>query len=77
MPKVKFQVSVHQSDKLLSDGVDEVEFLISPNPGEPLLPMEKIASGGELARIMLAIKSVLAEKDKISTIIFDERPAVR
>lgn len=72
MPKVKFNISVSISDELLSNGCDNVEFLISPNPGEPLLPMEKIASGGELSRIMLALKSVLAEKDKVQTIIFDE-----
>lgn len=72
MPKVRFNISVSLSSELLQNGCDNVEFLISPNPGEPLLPMEKIASGGELSRIMLALKSVLAEKDKVQTIIFDE-----
>jgi DNA repair protein RecN (Recombination protein N) len=72
MPSVRFEVSVAHSDSLLADGTDIVEFLVSTNPGEPLLPMTKIASGGELARIMLAIKSVLTESDKISTVIFDE-----
>ena len=54
------------------DGVDDVEFLISTNKGEPLKPMAKIASGGELSRIMLAIKSVLFEGDGLGTLIFDE-----
>ena len=72
MPSVRFEVSVTHSDTLLSTGADIVEFLVSTNPGEPLLPMVKIASGGELARIMLAIKSVLTESDRISTVIFDE-----
>jgi DNA repair protein RecN (Recombination protein N) len=72
MPSVRFEVSVTRSDDLLPDGFDTVEFLVSPNPGEPLLPMARIASGGELARIMLAIKSVLTESDRISTVIFDE-----
>lgn len=53
-------------------GVDSVEFLISTNKGEPLKPMARIASGGELARIMLAIKNVLAERDSLGTLIFDE-----
>lgn len=53
-------------------GIDEVEFLISTNPGEPLQPLERIASGGELSRIMLALKSVFAGKDEIETMIFDE-----
>jgi len=53
-------------------GLDHVEFLISANPGEPLRPLAKIASGGELSRIMLAIKTILADADHISTLIFDE-----
>lgn len=53
-------------------GVDDVEFLISTNKGEPLKPLAKIASGGELSRIMLAIKSVLADRDRLGTLIFDE-----
>ncbi|MBE6670018.1 MAG: DNA repair protein RecN [Ruminococcaceae bacterium] len=72
MPKVKFEIAVHNTGTLTHTGCDEVEFMISPNPGEPLLPMEKIASGGELSRIMLAVKSVLAEKDRVPTLIFDE-----
>lgn len=53
-------------------GLEKIEFLISPNPGEPLLPVVKIASGGELSRIMLAIKAIIADKDEIGTLIFDE-----
>ncbi len=53
-------------------GVDRVEFLISPNPGEPLKPMAKIASGGETSRIMLALKSILSEADLTPTLVFDE-----
>jgi len=54
------------------NGLNKVEFLISPNPGEPLKPLSKIASGGEMARIMLAIKTILADIDKIPTLVFDE-----
>jgi DNA repair protein RecN (Recombination protein N) len=53
-------------------GIDKVEFLISPNPGEPLKPLAKIASGGETSRIMLALKSILSEADLTSTLVFDE-----
>ncbi len=53
-------------------GLDQIEFLISANPGEPLLPLARIASGGELSRIMLAIKTILNESDQVSTMIFDE-----
>lgn len=53
-------------------GLEQVEFVISPNPGEPLLPVAKIASGGELSRIMLALKTILADLDEIGTLIFDE-----
>ena len=52
--------------------MDEVRFLISTNPGEPVKPLSKIASGGELSRVMLAIKSVLLDRDKVGTMIFDE-----
>ncbi|MFY9217421.1 MAG: DNA repair protein RecN [Tepidanaerobacteraceae bacterium] len=57
---------------ITEDGIDEVEFLISTNPGEPLKPLAKIISGGESSRIMLALKSILAKVDKISCLIFDE-----
>ena len=72
MPKVKFEVGITKSEKLTSCGIDSVEFLISTNVGEPLLPMAKIASGGELARIMLSLKNVLNVCDGIETVIFDE-----
>ena len=71
MPNVVLTVDI-QKDKFSSNGQDKVEFLISTNSGEPPKPMSKIASGGELSRIMLAIKSALADKDKIPTLIFDE-----
>ena len=58
--------------KYTANGRDEAEFLISTNPGEPLKPLGKVASGGELSRIMLAIKTILAESDRIETLIFDE-----
>ena len=54
------------------NGLDRTEFLISANPGEPLKPLVKIASGGELSRVMLAIKSILADTDGVDTLIFDE-----
>ncbi|MBE6549768.1 MAG: DNA repair protein RecN [Ruminococcaceae bacterium] len=72
MPKVRFDVSIRAADDFGANGRDEVEFLISTNVGEPLLPMAKIASGGELARIMLALKNALNESDGVQTVIFDE-----
>ena len=71
MPNVVFAVDIKQS-VLNENGADEVEFLISPNLGEAPKPMAKIASGGELSRIMLAIKNVLSDKDGTETLIFDE-----
>ena len=78
MPKVRFSVQIEdrsgEGGKVLysNTGKDRVEFLISPNPGEPYKRLAQIASGGELSRIMLAIKSVLAESDHINSLIFDE-----
>ncbi len=72
MPGVRFLVNVEGTKELKANGTDDVEFLLSANPGEPLLPIASIASGGELSRIMLAIKSVLAQSDSIPTLIFDE-----
>ncbi len=72
MPKVKFSVDVKISDELNSFGADRIEFLAATNPGEPLMPMSDIASGGEMARIMLAIKSVLNEKDGVACSVYDE-----
>ncbi|MCR4833134.1 MAG: DNA repair protein RecN, partial [Butyrivibrio sp.] len=70
---VKFDIQIESSeDNITSKGYDTVTFMISTNPGELPRPLEKIASGGELSRIMLAIKSVVADKDDISTLIFDE-----
>lgn len=71
MPRVTLAVNI-QPCELNSNGADTVEFLISANPGEPPKPLGKIASGGELSRIMLAIKTVLADIDDIDTMIFDE-----
>lgn len=71
MPNVKFAVSQKESE-LKSDGIDDMEFLISANSGEELKPISKIASGGELSRIMLAIKTVLTNGDDTGTLIFDE-----
>ena len=72
MPKVRFKVAVEPASDFSPRGLDSAEFLISANPGEPLMPMIKIASGGELARIMLSLKSVLNQCDGIGTAIFDE-----
>ncbi len=72
MPRVRFDVSVKSCGAFGADGADDVEFLIATNPGEPLLPMIKIASGGELSRIMLSLKSVLNDRDGVDTVIFDE-----
>jgi DNA repair protein RecN (Recombination protein N) len=66
------QLEASVSNYITSQGFDRVEFLISPNPGEPLKPLAKIISGGEMSRVMLAFKTVLAEKDDIPTLIFDE-----
>lgn len=71
MPKLQFVVSFEKGN-LSSTGFDRVEFLISTNPGEPPKPLSKIASGGELSRIMLAIKNILSYNDTIGTLIFDE-----
>lgn len=72
MPKVKFEASLQPLDDFSKTGCDNVEFLISANPGEPLLPMAKIASGGELARIMLSLKNEINICDGIDTVVFDE-----
>ena len=71
MPNVSFAVSRTETE-LSENGADDIEFLISANAGETLKPLVKIASGGELSRIMLAIKNVLADADNIGTMIFDE-----
>ena len=75
MPKVRFSVAFapkQGQDGMDATGVDEVRFLMSANLGEELRPIQRVASGGELARIMLALKNVLAETEQVSTLIFDE-----
>lgn len=69
---VKFEMVFHTLQEYTANGNDEVEFMISMNPGEPVRPLGDVASGGELSRIMLAIKTVMAEKDHTETLIFDE-----
>jgi len=71
MPKVQFACNFTELE-LTANGADSVAFYMSANVGEALKPMSKVASGGELARIMLAMKNVLAEQDKVNTLIFDE-----
>ncbi|MCR5302625.1 MAG: DNA repair protein RecN [Lachnospiraceae bacterium] len=69
----RFDISITSDpDRITRDGYDDVEFMISTNPGEELKPLTNVASGGELSRIMLALKSVLAKRDGIGTLIFDE-----
>lgn len=72
MESVKFQIRIDKKDGFDKNGMDEVEFMISPNRGEELKPLSRIASGGEMSRVMLALKTVLAEVDNIDTFIFDE-----
>ena len=69
---VQFEIHFESLQDYTANGLDEVEFMISMNPGEPVRSLGEVASGGELSRIMLAIKTVLAEKDQIETLIFDE-----
>ena len=71
MPRVRFQCSFTDAE-LGTNGADQVAFYMSANAGEALKPLSKVASGGELARIMLAMKNVLAEQDRVQTLIFDE-----
>ena len=72
MSKVRFEIAVSPLSEFATNGKDAVSFLVSANPGEPLLPLSKIASGGELSRTMLALKCALADKEKTPTLIFDE-----
>lgn len=69
---VEFETAVRTGQQITAKGSDDVEFLISTNPGEALKPLSQVASGGELSRVMLAIKTVLAGRDEIDTLIFDE-----
>ena len=69
---VQFEIVFSELEEYTALGKDEIEFMISMNPGQPVRPLGDVASGGELSRIMLAIKAVMAEKDQIETLIFDE-----
>lgn len=69
---VKFSIMFTKLEKYTETGMDEAEFMISTNPGEALKPLSQVASGGELSRIMLALKTILADRDSIETLIFDE-----
>ena len=70
--QTRFLIPEQDKQRLSPQGADQVEFLISPNPGEPLKPLSSTASGGELSRVMLAIKAVMAEREQVGTMIFDE-----
>ena len=72
MEKVKMRIAVHTGTKLSAHGCDTVTFEISVNPGEPEKPLSKVASGGELSRIMLALKNVLTAGEDVGMLIFDE-----
>ena len=82
MSKTVFQVSIYTPDHdraeereikgITINGYDTIEFLISPNPGEPMKPLAKIISGGEMSRLMLAFKTIIGDLDEIPTMIFDE-----
>lgn len=72
MPKVKFEIVLIKTEDFTASGCDKIEFMVATNPGEPMSPMSDIASGGEMARIMLSLKSVLNEKDGVGTAIYDE-----
>ena len=70
--QVQFSIDIRGLSEFTANGTDEIEFMLSANPGEDLKPIGMAASGGELSRIMLAVKAVLAEHDETSTLIFDE-----
>ena len=77
MERTTFRVELNQqaygdSYRLFAGGIDEAAFLIAPNPGEPLKPLNKIASGGEMLRIMLALKTIFASIDLVPVLVFDE-----
>lgn len=72
MARVTLQIAVETGAKLAAKGMDTVQFLISVNPGEPVRPLSKVASGGELSRVMLAMKNVLTAGEPVGTLIFDE-----
>ncbi len=72
MPKVKFEVSVTLAEKPTDNGFDSIDFMLAANPGEPLLPLEKCASGGELSRVMLALRCAVSAAGGGGTLVFDE-----
>lgn len=72
MAKTRFEVRVEPEPKPLSTGMDRVEFMISPNPGEPLRPLANIASGGEISRVMLALKAISMDGNGVDSMVFDE-----
>lgn len=72
MERASFQIAIERLAEPSGSGVDRLEFLIAPNPGQPAQSLAKIASGGELSRIMLAVKSIFARGDHVPTVIFDE-----
>ena len=72
LEKCKFSIDIKRANTYTERGIDDVSFLISTNPGEPLRALDKIVSGGELSRIMLALKTAFIDKDQIPTVIFDE-----
>jgi DNA repair protein RecN (Recombination protein N) len=72
MPGASFGVAFAELDSPGPDGHERIEFMVSSNPGEPLMPLAKVASGGELSRMMLALKRLAPEADRVPTVIFDE-----
>ena len=72
MEKTRFEVRVESEPKPTAAGMDRVEFMISPNPGEPLRPLASIASGGEISRVMLALKAIAVDSEGVDAMIFDE-----
>ncbi|MBQ3063578.1 MAG: DNA repair protein RecN [Clostridia bacterium] len=72
MPAVRFEISVRDTGVYGADGVDEIVFMISTNKGEAMMPLSRVASGGELSRVMLALRTVLSDRDGVGTAIFDE-----
>ena len=72
MARTRFEVRLEPEPKPLSTGMDRVEFMISPNPGEPLRPLANIASGGEISRVMLALKAISMDGNGVDSMVFDE-----
>ena len=70
--QIRFETEINKKESPGENGYDEVRFLLAANPGEPMRPLEAVASGGELSRIMLGLKTILAQNDSVDTMIFDE-----